>query len=791
MFTDFLIEYFQFRSAPTLRSSAYTNSRNHTFQRTVCGTLRAFHLYDEERVMVDEHEMITACRALTTTMSEYERGRSPWTLAWEERDALWPLDWNDGVSEIFRDGVDYDLTRTPDSLRHRLGRCGERSSATELVLCAYQTVSGLDFDRDIADVLVNGVWRQRAATKNESSLEPMRSIGDIDIYDSAYVGVTYDRDVGRLNSEVLSRGNVHFHPREMRVPIATNFYDDRETGWREWYDAWNDDDHSIRMSYVPLRGANDQIRPFSFHPYWIDDPAAEWWRTDLGHGGGRVPPHLLMGICQFRNATTETVRTNIARWCAADVIRDKSFGVAQTRRWKYRGYAEEGGRFGWFKLPFRGAERDASEKRARLNLLEPDLDYPSALHRLVYDPSKTRTVANLLEADNERNRSAITRLDLYWEDFYDNATVRLLAYDCICADLESTPDECRRDRECIAPNPDFFLDRGYLEAPEFVYDNGGWWDCRVHASPAARSPPCVPIPVSLLDTVAKTRAGNGGSVTFTSLAAKGDDSAHGRSCNELGLRNCSRRNADWPFVSAATYYVFALLFIVAVARRAMPGFAPWWMYGIAIQLAIHLALQRSYEWRIDCYPGLPTCLGDDIADGFAQFVLPKHIEWPASWARRNSVNGRLYDNVDCSAPPYGFVDGYRNLFYLLERYAGRTMRHLRKDRRSVWLVEVASAYTNYYESFDDLRNVDGRTTREEIVRVFDSCHSRTFLNYIPAIVFTAAIAAAALWLSTIGMAFAILAVSLISSIRDYLLYAVTQHEQAHLQNLKRNAVSET
>eukprot|EP00854_Cymbomonas_tetramitiformis_P022935 gene22935-27732_t len=95
----------------------------------------AFHLYDEERVMVDEHEMITACRALRTTMSEYERGRSPWTLAWEERDALWPLDWNDGVSEIFRDGTDYvDLTRTPDSLRHRLGRCGERSSATELVL---------------------------------------------------------------------------------------------------------------------------------------------------------------------------------------------------------------------------------------------------------------------------------------------------------------------------------------------------------------------------------------------------------------------------------------------------------------------------------------------------------------------------------------------------------------------------------------------------------------------------------------------------------------------------------
>ncbi|KAK3243771.1 hypothetical protein CYMTET_46606 [Cymbomonas tetramitiformis] len=796
MFTNFLADFSQFRSASTLRSSAYTDSRNHTFQHTICGILRAFHLYDHERTVLDEHGMITACRVITE--SENEHARSPWTLAREEREKLWPLDWNTGLSGILRrearrDG-EHDITRTPDSLRHRLGQCGKRSSATELVLCAYQGVSGLDFDRDIADILVDDVWRQRAAV-NGTLREPMRSIGGVDIYDSAYVGVAYDRDVGRLNSETLSRGNVHFYMREMRALIATNFYDDRDIQWREWYDRWNNDDHSKKLSHVPLRDVNGRVRvpAFSFYPYWIDEPAAEWWSTDLGSRGGRVPPHLFMGVCQFRNATTETVRTNIARWCDENnkEIRDKSFGVAQTRRWRHRGYAADGDRFGWYKLPFRGAERDASEKRARMNLLEPDLDYPSALHRLVYDPTKTRTVANFLEAEDERNRSAITRLDIYWEDFYDNATVRLSAYDCICADLKSNPDDCRRDRECIAPNPDFFRDRGYLEAPNFVYDNGGWWDCRVHASPAARSPPCVPIPASLLDTVAETRAGNGGSVTFTSLASKSDDAAHGRSCNELGLRNCSRRNTEWPFVSAAMFYTVALVVAVAVARRAMPGFAPWWMYSIAFPLAGHLALQRSYEWQLDCYPGLPTCLADDIADGFARFLFPEHIEWPASWARRNSVNGRLYDNVDCSASPYGFVDGYRNLFYLMERHAGSTMRNIRKDRRSVWFVDTASAYTNYYEAFDELRNVDGRTTREEIVQVFDSCHSRTFLNYIPAIVFTAAIAAAALWLSTIGMAFAILAVSVISSIRDYLLYAVTLVKMrlfvlSHLQNLKRN-----
>ncbi|KAK3288610.1 hypothetical protein CYMTET_3922 [Cymbomonas tetramitiformis] len=196
--------------------------------------------------------------------------------------------------------------------------------------------------------------------------------------------------------------------------------------------------------------------------------------------------------------------------------------------------------------------------------------------------------------------------------------------------------------------------------------------------------------------------------------------------------------------------------------------------GIAVFAATHLALRTSYQWEVGFYPAVPTCLADDLAHDLERYLLPRHLEWPASWAKRHLHNDRLYDTVDCSADPFGFRDGVRNVFYLWRRHHPSSLNSVCTNRRTAWLCESFQNYFHYYNDYDTIRVAEenGRETVDEMIKVFDACQLRTVLNFVPAVTVILVVLTAAATASSLLVGTGVAVVMVILSLRTFVQYIV-------------------
>ncbi|KAK3235535.1 hypothetical protein CYMTET_54242, partial [Cymbomonas tetramitiformis] len=263
-------------------------------------------------------------------------------------------------------------------------------------------------------------------------------------------------------------------------------------------------------------------------------------------------------------------------------------------------------------------------------LLRKSVDYPDPLHRLSYDPSLDRSDVNVLNEIDLRNRSVILKLDLHEEDFFDDSATRRAAYRCVCSDeAETDLDACLAKDRCVAPKASFLASRGI--GGDLVFDNGGWWDCRLAREKSTDDDPCSPIPSQLLATLA-----NHSESMETFEIGRRALSRSDSSCLDKGLLTCDRRHDDWPILCTAIVNLI-VAFSGVVLLSLVSGVRSLLTYttgSLLIVFALHMALVTSYEWELRCYPALPTCLADDLAHDMETYILPRHIVWPSAWARQ-------------------------------------------------------------------------------------------------------------------------------------------------------------
>ncbi|KAK3288870.1 hypothetical protein CYMTET_3694 [Cymbomonas tetramitiformis] len=777
--TTFATSYYRFAS-----SGDAEYPKTHTFQRSLCTYLKTLRLIHPDDASDDG---IRFCNTDPYNNRRTTDGRGVFTIIYQEylldiRSVL-------SLSDTFRRAETdkrYDITHTRVSNRSRVSDCTNITPTTFFVCLTELVFDGLsidfDFDTDVTDVLVNEVWQDKA---REGDIE-VRSIDEISFYDTEFEGLWYPSDSRLLNSELLPKGNVRFGMQHFRYPIG-NWPRKRstwrtDTGEREyfrsWYEHWRTYDFSQRdgsgavISDLPLNYRSN-YELVDFFLYKESEPDASWWTTDFYEEIGLVPAHILMGMCEIREAAQESVQTNVGGWCGDEQTRSLVFGAEHATRWRELGYGPHDDlRLNWYKVPFgvTSFRFDLAKQRA-YGLLRAGVDYPIPLHRIMRDASLTRADVNRISAEDIERRCVILRLDIHEDNFFDNATVRRSAYRCVCSSYVDADelDKCLEDERCIAPKRSFFSLRGYTELPDFVYDNGGWWDCR--SVQAGEELPCTPMPSPILRTVANVSSRGHEYELLRHVA-----STTNRSPRYNELIACEGRDDTFPFlctmlanVSLALVGIvfFKIVFGMQSVETSMIG-------GAAVLIATHLALRTSYGWELAFYPAVPTCLADDLAHDLERYLLPRHLEWPSSWATRNLENDRLYGTVDCSADPYGFRDGIRNAFYLWRRHHPSSMNDVCADRRTAWLCESFQEYFRYYDEYDTPRTAEenGHDNVDDMIDVFDACQLRTILNFVPAVTVVFIAMTAAATASSLLVGTGVAGVMVVLNLRTFVQYMV-------------------
>ncbi|KAK3255190.1 hypothetical protein CYMTET_35663 [Cymbomonas tetramitiformis] len=757
-------------------ASGHANDRSHTFQRSLCAFLRSVRFIDPADLSVTATGY---CNFDTYDLSKERLGRSISTLIYEEY-LVNLAEWTSLYSYVDRDvrSIEHSLTRTSIPKTARVDACVDMSPTTFFV-CAVDTLCGwlgvdFDFDDDVTDTFVNDVWQDSSS----GDVERARSIDEISFFDAEFVGVYYPDDAHLLNSERLAKGNVAFHMRAFRYPIGN--WPSNPSTWRvkeasylrAWYDRWRDENFAQgeELSTLILI-AQRAYRAVDFYPYKKRELNATWWEVDFYDAVGAVPAHMFMGMCEIRDPALEAVRTDVAAWCADDTARDLVFGPDHASAWRGWGYGPDAANRGWHKVFFsRASFRFDTARQRAYGLLRKGVDYPEPLHRLGYDPDLVRAEVNALNENDIRNRSVILKLDMHQEDFFDDPATRRAAYRCVCSDEAKIDlDGCLAKDRCVAPKVSFLVSRGV--GGDLVFDNGGWWDCRLSRERDVDDP-CSPIPSQLLATLANRSASKRTFEIGRRALAHSDSS-----CLDKGLLTCDRRNDDWPILCTAI--VNCVVAVIGVLLLSFVfGFRSVQTYtagSLLIAFALHMALVTSYEWEFRCYPAMPTCLADDLAHDVETYILPQHIAWPSTWAKRNSDNERLYDSVDCSADPYGFTDGLRNVAYLWRRHDPDSFDGVCNDRRSAWLCSLFHSYSHYYDDYDTI----GVATRHgfddvaELVSVYDACQLRTVLNFVPTItVFFVSLVLAGV-LASLMFGITVCCLMIMLSMRTFVQYAVT------------------
>lgn len=722
--------YDQLRSAvgdvadATFRYYAFVNNMsdlayNHTFQSSLCDMLHAARFIDPSSTDVTLHAV---CKSDTNRVKRQAEIRSPYAIAVQNYE---------NARHAFGDLIRYVGDMEHDITQTHVRKVDGNGGATEVVIRSIEEILrtigfDFDFDRDVTTIIVNDVF---ARDQNETRVA---TIENISFYSVDYIGVVYAEDnaIGLRSERFGVNGAVYFRLNDVfsRVgnwPLTT--YD--AVAWNRWYNEWSRNKfvRGKGLSTILLRESNRYV-DFDLYDYRVAQPNASYWSANVA-ADGRFPAAFFMAACEIREPANEEVRTDVNAWCLNDTLRTSHFGPTQLLKWSGRGYGD-GDEWRWYKLPVRfSTHRFDTDRMRKLALLESGEDYPEPPYRLYAEVEAEYSHEALSRtARDVEIFSLILRYDMYDRDFYDDADLRAKAYICLCEKLYLDDSvSCTKDRSCIAPRVSFFDSR-----VRFVYDNGGWWDCR-DASQYA----CIPMYGLFTKTIATFDSSDRTTSKLARGAARGVDGT----CEELGLVECSRRDYDWPIVPTfmvraliGTCAIFVIKFTIGDTSMTYVG------YAIVIFAVVHGSLSLSYQWQLDCYPSLPTCLMDDVAADVETFFAPEHIAWPHAWAERDSNNGRLRNNVRCTEHPYGFVDGFRNAAYMWRKHAPDSLDEFCNARVSKWLCEALRTYTRYYDNLEE----------EDFDRA-DACHYRTILNYAPAAMLTIVVLYVAAYLFYFGL----------------------------------------
>ncbi|KAK3249043.1 hypothetical protein CYMTET_41522 [Cymbomonas tetramitiformis] len=721
------------------------SKRNHTFQHSVCALLRAANFLPLPTAAT---RLARSCHTDPTGNLRALDGRSPYQLAVAElkHASTWVDTALSGNSE---NRVIEDLTRT--TVRGVKARDAERcdeQTATRMILCYGESLlrnffPTFAFDTDVTDFFVNNLFQQN----NDSTADDdVRSINNLSFYDTDFIGVYYVNDLGiGLHSEHLAQTDaVRFHMRDVRRPLG-NWPSDtavQTNEWARWYARWAEEGYAdvAGVSTVVVQDRNDRTYvDFNFYSYRQIEPNQTYWANDLAARGGFVPAQIFAAACELRD------NDPTAKFDERTLCNRTYYGADALGAWASLGYGSRSSGY-WFKdeVDFTGDLRNSARYR-RLAQLVANLDYPDPPHRLRHD-----------SAD-----STILRYDDYASDYYESASVRSRAYVCTCPDRYSSTvadqDRCLAERICAAVRAN--------ATHAFVYDHGVWWDCRgaraLFPSDEWHRRACHPVYHRNIDTLASNRP-------FRAVhAAERSDRSAG-TCEQRGILDCGRRRFDWPILPTA---MFNALIGVAIGAPVIyvggSSSAPY-VATVDALLVVHATLQTTYEWQLDCYPALPTCLMDDIATDVETYLLPDHIAWPETWAKRDPVSGRLHDNIDCASDPYGFVDGLRNAVYIWEREHPDSLESFRTRKSTRWIAKIFTSYAHYYDGLHDMN--------ERARHRMDACHDRTVLNYVPAGMLVGGLVVATAYAIVAGLLLTVNFMAVYSELRQVMEYALIVNE---------------
>ncbi|KAK3245935.1 hypothetical protein CYMTET_44508 [Cymbomonas tetramitiformis] len=738
----------------SVRQNLNDTGYNHTFQHSVCALLRAANFLPMPETIV---QLTDSCHTDTTLVARALRGRSPYQLAKEElaRTRTW-VDRSVSNTERSRN----DLTRTdPRAIKADASEGCSKQTATRMVLCYGQSlvrnvVPSFDVDADVTTFFINRLFQQ---TNDTTADDDARSINNISLYSTDFIGVYYlsDQGSGLRSEHLVVNDSVRFWTRYVRRRVGNRPAGEDDAGtWVAWYQRWAERGFTNEqgVSTVILRNrTTGRYIDFNFYDYRQAESNETYWMEDVATRGGYVPAQLFAAACELREEdpmATFDERT----LCNADY-----YGPRTLRAWAKNGYGSLADNGPWYKdeVDFADDLRNAPRNQ-RLAQLVPNLDYPDPPILLRYGAAS----------------ATILRYDDYTTDYYEDAAARSAVYLCTCTDRYADEAACLTARTCAAVRAN--------STHDFVYDHGVWWDCKASRAihPIADWPhrACYPVYHRSIDTVATTRA-----LRVVHTARDSDRSAG--TCEQRGVLDCGRRNFDWPIVPTAIVNTFVGVALGApVVYFGGSASAPY-VAAVGSALVLYSTLRTTYDWQIDCFPAMPTCLADDIVTDLETYLIPNHIHWPITWAERDSATGRLvYNNVDCASDPYGFVDGFRNAMYLWERDASSSLEDFRSDRRTKWLASILRSYVHYY---DELHGMS-----EAVRERMDACHDRTMLNYGPVAMLAVIVVVVIMYALAIGLMLTFNFVAVYSELRQVMEYALIVSENRVYARTLQKAIRE-
>jgi hypothetical protein len=176
-------------------------------------------------------------------------------------------------------------------------------------------------------------------------------------------------------------------------------------------------------------------------------------------------------------------------------------------------------------------------------------------------------------------------------------------------------------------------------------------------------------------------------------------------------------------VLATAFYIaaFMLLFDVVFSKLF---FSLGFVYNVlclSLFLPILFKVQYGVNFACNFVGAFPQCVVDDFVTTLDRWT-PVTIPWPAPLINTTRLpNGYLPDNaiIDCSANPYGFSNGGRTLFYILERWAPGWRHYISGFSVGSIIGRKASNEMSYYYG------------KPLATQPFPACFELTVVNLIP------------------------------------------------------------
>jgi hypothetical protein len=210
----------------------------------------------------------------------------------------------------------------------------------------------------------------------------------------------------------------------------------------------------------------------------------------------------------------------------------------------------------------------------------------------------------------------------------------------------------------------------------------------------------------------------------------------------------------------AIYYVIPFYCILTAITILI--FTPTTQFTLYLWLSVPVTIMASaYLYSPMCFPAVPMCVADDIYHIFQNYGV-ECIGWGTIIPGMTSevCPGKSQDYtrafVECQKSPFYFKDGFRNVFYLIEKFQPSVNTYLRTTESAAlsWIRDVLRQQISF--PFPP-----GETTKQ-----FDSCNNITMMN----------MAAVILWLilaATIAALFLMVLASFLSAVFRALTTLIT------------------